>query len=208
MKSFNSIDLLQELQADVRQLVLTAAYLRKEDPELLMIAPGPGKWSIAQIVAHLNSYGMYYLPAIEKSLRSNKPSKRDFTPGWFGNYFTKIMKPGADGRIRSKMNSPKDHRPTSDLDAASVFDDFMNQQQGLLNLLEEAKQKNIEAIRTPISISKFIKLKVGDTFRFLIAHEQRHFLQISNTVRQIQEATGKFRSVPLAIQHSPVFSHD
>lgn len=208
MKSFNSIDLLQELQADVRQLVLTATYLQKEDPELLMIAPGPGKWSIAQIVAHLNSYGRYYLPAIEKSLRSNKPSKRDFTPGWFGNYFTKIMKPGADGRIRSKMNSPKDHRPTSDLDVASVFDDFMNQQQGLLNLLEGAKQKNIEAIRTPISISKFIKLKVGDTFRFLIAHEQRHFLQISNTVRQIQEATGKFRSAPRASQHSPVFSHD
>ena len=205
MKSFNSTAVLQELQADVRQLVLGVSYLQKEDPELLELIPAPGKWSVAQVLEHLNSYGRYYLPAIEKSLRANKPRKEQFTPGWFGNYFTRIMKPGKDGKVHNKMSSPKDHRPSVSPDVKPVVDEFMDQQHRLLNLLEQSKQKNIGAIRTPISISRFIKLKLGDTFRFLVAHEQRHFVQITNAIREIQRTTGKFQSAPLAIQHSPVF---
>ncbi len=205
---FNSTHLLEVLQADVRQMILTASYLQKEDPEFLLTIPSPGKWSVVQILEHLNSYGRYYLPAIEKSLRLNKPPKEYFTPGWFGNYFTKIMKPGEGGKIRNKITSPKDHRPGATLDLKPVIDDFLNQQQQLLNLLENAKQKDIGAIRTPISISRFIKLKVGDTFLFVIAHEQRHFVQIANTLQDIQRITGRFQSSPPAIQHSPVFLHD
>jgi DinB family protein len=141
-------------------------------------------------------------------LQSNKPSKETFTPGWFGNYFTKIMKPVGGGRIRDKMTAPKGHRRPERLDVKPVVDDFLDQQQHLPGLLEQAKQKNIGAMRTPISISRFIKLKVGDTFRFLIAHEQRHFVQIATTIRDIQTATGKFQSAHPVIQHAPVFSRD
>jgi hypothetical protein len=207
MKTINSNNLLEELQADIRQLILTATYLQKEAPGFLLTNPAPGKWSVAQVLEHLNSYGRYYIPAIEKSLSANKPNKERFTPGWMGNYFTKIMKPGADGKIANKMNAPKNHRPSADLDIKPVIDTFLQQQQQLLDLLEKAKKKNIGAIKTPISISRFIKLKVGDTFRFFVAHEQRHFLQIAYAVSEIKRATGKFQSTPPAIQRSPVFLH-
>lgn len=198
MRSYNSTAILEELQADVRHLILATTYLQKEDPELLAMVPAPGRWSAIQVLEHLNSYGRYYLPAIKRSMRVNKAPKEKFTPGWFGNYFTRIMKPGPGGTVRNKMRAPKAHRPPAVLDIKPVMDDFMDQQQQLLNLLEQAKQKNIGAIRTPISISRFIKLKLGDTFRFLIAHEQRHFLQITNTIREIQLSRGKFQSAPLA----------
>ncbi len=84
------------------------------------------------------------------------------------------------------MNALKKHRPAADLYTKLVMDDFLEQQQRLLGLLERAKQKDIGAIRTSISISPFIKLKVGDTFRFFVAHEQRHFLQIANTLPDIK----------------------
>jgi hypothetical protein len=208
MKTFNSNILLESLQADIRQLMLAATYLQKEDPELLLAQPAPGKWSVVQVLEHLNSYGRFYIPAIEKSLQSDKPCKERFTPGWLGNYFTKIMKPGIDGKIGNKMNAPKNHRPSADLDIKPVMDNFLNQQQQLLELLESAKLKDINAIKTPISISRFIKLKVGDTFRFFVAHEQRHFLQIANAVNEKKKVTGKFQSVLPAIQRSPVFLHD
>jgi uncharacterized damage-inducible protein DinB len=185
--------------------VLTATYLQKEDPELLLTAPAAGKWSVVQVLEHLNSYGRYYLPAIEKSLQTNKLHKEIFKPGWFGNYFTKIMKPGEDGKITNKMSAPKNHRPATDLDVKPVIDQFFAQQQKLLDLLEKAKQKDIGAIRTPISISRFIKLKVGDTFRFLIAHEQRHFVQITNAIHDVQKATGKSQANHPAVQRSPAF---
>lgn len=182
MKKINSTDLLEQLQNDVRIIILAVKKIDHEDPELLLSQPGEGKWSAVQALEHLNNYGHYYLPTIENSLKEDKPATPDFIPGWLGNYFTNLMKPGADGKITNKMQSPKDKRPAAHPDSLPVIAEFLQQQQTLLKLLEVAKSKNIGRIRTPISISKLVKLKLGDTFRFLIAHEQRHILQMQRAI--------------------------
>ena len=150
--------------------------------------PQPGKWSIAQVIEHLNSYNRYYLPEISIALQKGKRDKIKFNPlfrtGWFGNYFTNMMLP-KEGKVKNKMKSPKDHRPAEQLNSKKVLAEFLTGQQQLLSYLRNAANSNIEKLRVPISISRFIKLKLGDTFRFLIAHQQRHFLQISNTFNAI-----------------------
>jgi len=187
MKKYNSQVLLEELQSNVRQLVLIANKLKLQDPGVLLEQPAPGKWSVVQVLEHLNSYGRYYIPAIEKSLLQNRPATELFKPGFIGDYFTKMLAPSEKGTVKYKMNAPKDHKPSAHLDHQPVLKTFLEQQQTLLELLEKAKTKNIGRIRTPISISRFIKLKLGDTFRFLIAHEQRHFIQITNTMAQVKK---------------------
>lgn len=198
-----SIELIEQLQADVRQLILATGYLKTEPANNLIKQPAEGKWSVAQVLEHLNSYGRYYLPAIEKSMtESIQPATPWFKSGWLGNYFTRIMRPGENGMIAKKMKAPKNHTPGLIVDVKAVIDTFMDQQHALLNLLEEAKQKNIGTIRTPISISRFIRLKTGDTFRFLIAHQQRHFVQISNTLKQVKNNnpdSGRFKQDAMAI---------
>jgi hypothetical protein len=185
MKKYNSTDLLNELQADVRELLKNVAELKNEDPGMLLQQPAPGKWSVIQVLEHLNSYGRYYLLALEKALQSDQPATTFFTPGWLGDYFTRIMRP-KDGVVTNKMQSPKGHRPAAKPDAVPVIQTFSGQQLYLLQLLEQAKEKNIGSIRVPISLSRFIRLKAGDTFRFLIAHEQRHFVQIVNTLQRVR----------------------
>lgn len=187
-------ELIEQLQADTRQLILKTEYLRNEETRMLILQPAAGKWSVTQVLEHLNSYGRYYLPAIGNSLAgSRRPSKQWFKAGWLGDYFTKIMKPGADGKITNRMRAPRNNRPRLVFDRDSVINEFLEQQFTLLNLLHDAKRKDIGAIRTPVSISKLIKLKTGDTFRFLIAHEQRHFIQIDNTLKQIKEMQAQQR---------------
>lgn len=186
MKKYNSTALLDQLQSDVRSLLITTSYLQSEAPDTLLTQPAPGKWTVIQVLEHLNSYARYYHPAIHRSLQQNKPAVEFFKPGWAGDYFTKMMQPAEDGSIKMKMKAPKDHRPVPSLDPKVVIDEFIKEQHELLNLLEFAKTKNIGDIRTPISISRLIKLKAGDTFRFLIAHEQRHFLQIRHTLEAIK----------------------
>lgn len=200
MKKYKSIELLEQLQSDTRQLILTANYLQTIDPGVLLQEPAPGKWSVIQVLEHLNSYGRYYLLAIERSLENDKPAVEVFRPGWLGNYFTKLMKPGEDGAIINKMQSPKDHRPSKYLDVFPVLTTFLEQQHYLLELLELAKSKNIGSIRTPISISRLIRLKLGDTFRFLIAHEQRHFVQIENTLAMVKGTINIFPATHLVMQ--------
>lgn len=185
MKKYNSIDLLNELQADVRELLATTAELKSEDPGVLLQQPSPGKWSVIQVLEHLNMYGNHYLPALEKALLRAKPSSPFFKPGWLGDYFTRIMQP-KDGVVSNKMQTPKSHQPTAKPDAFPVIQTFSTQQLYLLQLLEQAKEKNIGSVRVPISLTRFIKMKAGDTFRFLIAHEQRHFVQIANTLQKVK----------------------
>lgn len=192
MKKYNSTDLFNELQADVRALLSRVAELKTEDPGILLQQPVAGKWSVIQVLEHLNSYGNYYLPALEKALVQDKPAVVFFKPGWLGDYFTRIMKPNAKGIVANKMQTPKGHQPSEKPDAFPVIQTFSSQQLHLLQLLEQAREKNIGKIRVLISLSRFIKMKAGDTFRFFIAHEQRHFVQIADTLEQVRNKATQF----------------
>ena len=185
MKKFNSTELLDQLQSDVRQMILRVNQLKSADPGFLLEQPAPGKWSVVEVLEHLNSYTTYYLVAIENSLKNGKPAREIYKPGFIGDYFTKLMQPTERGEVKNKMKSPKNHRPARHLDSAPVIKTFLEHQHRLLDLLEQAKSVDIGGIKTPITISRFIKLKTGDVLRFLIAHEQRHFVQIENALTAI-----------------------
>lgn len=191
MKQIETRRLIEKLQADTREIILETNRLLQEDPGLLVQQPGAGRWSAAQAVEHLNTYGRYYLPLIQSALQeSDYPEESSFNPGWLGDYFVKSMLPGSNGQITNKMKTFKNHRPQPDIDSKPVLDEFLEQEQRLLELLEKAKHANISKIRIPISISKLVKLKLGDIFRFLIAHHQRHFVQVRNTLQEVKQGNG------------------
>lgn len=166
----------------------TDAFLNKAVSEWQMLPHhqfaykgSPEKWSAKQCLMHLNSYGRYYLPKMEKAIeeaiqRQQKPAIR-FTAGWLGNYFTRMMLPKETGLPAKKMSAPKEHTPISNEDSYAVIAEFIEQQEKLLRLLRKAKQVDLNRVRIPISIATFIKLKLGDSFLFLIAHNYRHILQ-------------------------------
>ncbi|MGN6419284.1 MAG: DinB family protein [Pseudobacter sp.] len=183
MKKLNSNNLLELLENDTRQIILTLRQLQQQDPELLQKSPATGKWSVVQVIEHLNTYGRYYLPLIRKAIAESKHTyEPSYTPGWLGNYFVNSMLPAQNGTIKNKMKAFKNHIPSPDMDSHTVLSEFLKQEEELLQLLSKAKSVNLGKIRIPISIAAFIKLKLGDTFRFFIAHHQRHFVQISNTL--------------------------
>ncbi len=153
--------------------------------------PSPGSWSAAQCLEHLNGYSRYYLPALEQAINKAEKNKwialPQFRSGWLGNYFTNLMQPNPDGALKSKMKAPKGYRPEPQLDAPAILAEFISHQEKTLALLQRAEKVNISRLRIPISISRLLKLKAGDTFRFLIAHGQRHMLQ---ALRAINTVTG------------------
>jgi hypothetical protein len=193
MKKFKSTDLIDQLIADVRQLTDAAEHLRQADPVKLCYCVQEGQWSAAQAIEHLNMYNRYYLPVIEKSLvQIPKEVNAWFVPGFFGNYFTNMMMPKNVYEVKNKMKAPKGYAPGVGLNANEVISEFLSHQKKLVTLLEIARKRNLDQIRIPISISKLIRLKLGDTFRFLIAHEQRHMIQARNALKSTGIATDKF----------------
>lgn len=207
MPTFHSARLLGDLQRDVNNLLAAAdRYLAPQPHDILLQQPAPGSWSAIQCLEHLNGYGRYYLPAIDESFRKflaqNRPVPENFRSGWLGHYFTQSMAPKADGGLKMKMQSPRNHRPSPTLDAAQIMEEFQAQQEWMLSLLQAAKRVDIGGIRIPTTLSKLVALKAGDTFRFLIAHAQRHMLQAIRSVEKVRG--GDAAAVTLQYLSEPV----
>ena len=189
MPTYNTKRLLRELQEQTETLLNEAiSEWQMLPPGVLLQQPAAGKWSAAQCIEHLNSYGRYYLPAIENAINNSKAKGQKqapkFNSGWLGNFFTNMMKPGE--KIK-KMSSPKDHTPMAELDAVKVIAEFMDQQERLLHLLDKAAEIDLNKATVAISIAKFIRLKLGDVLMFLIAHNERHILQAERALQMQNE---------------------
>lgn len=193
MKKFKSEELINQLQTDVKQIIAAAEHLQTADPVKLNYCPAEGSWSVAQVLEHLNAYNRYYLPAIEKAMIPiSRNTSAWFVPGFWGNYFTKMMMPKNVYEIKNKMKAPKNYSPDKGANVETVFKEFFKHQHKLLQLLEVSRRRNMNDIKIPISISKLVRLKLGDTFRFLIAHEQRHMIQARNAMKAVGVSTDKF----------------
>lgn len=195
MSAVNSLELLQQLRRNI-----VAVQYRVENnfggqsDAVLQQIPGPGQWSAVQCVEHLNTYGRVYLPALDlglaKAEKHHRPPNALFRSGWLGAYFTRLMQPAPDGQLRSRMKSPKTHLPAIQPAVSTVLSEFIQQQEEMERLLLRAEKVNIEAVKIPTSLSRFIRLSTGDTFCFLAAHINRHILQAEKAIRSAQ-TTGK-----------------
>lgn len=180
--------LLENLMADVRAIILEANAVSQLPASVLQQQPAPGSWSAIQVLAHLNFYSRHYNTAIEAGLhRHTTTPSATYKPGWLGNYFTGMMMPGKDSRIGNKMSAPKTAIPAPMPPTDATLQEFLQHQHHLLTLLQLAATAHLGNIRIPTSLSSFITLKLGDTFRFVVAHEQRHFVQLAAVLRQVHQ---------------------
>lgn len=181
---FNSQQLLEELCTQTLNFIKRAEELQLESFEKLNWKQNPTSWSVLECLEHLNLYGDFYIPELRKQLQTNvSASETTFKSGILGNYFAQSMLPKEKP---NKMKTFKDKNPVNSQLPIQVIDRFIQQQNQLLELLDLAKSKNLNAIKTKITIP-LIKLKVGDTFRFLINHNVRHFEQLERILGRIEK---------------------
>jgi len=177
--------LLEDIFAQSEQNINKAITEWQQLPaEFFTAQPGFNKWSGVQCLEHLNSYGRYYLPAIEKAIAmaANTNPGVYFSSGWLGNYFYKLMLTDSTGNAK-KMKAPKNHRPPAQLNLAKVMEEFISQQEKLGQLITLSRSIDIARAKVPISIAPVIQLKLGDTFLFYTAHINRHVMQAEKALQ-------------------------
>ena len=86
-----------------------------------------------------------------------------------------------NGQIK-KMKSPKDKNPVNSAFTITTIDRFLKQQELLKSILQQALAAGITKLKTAFSLTKFIKLRLGDTFRFYVYHVERHIIQAKKTI--------------------------
>lgn len=201
MAKFKSEDLLNELATDVQRIKESAEYFQTVDKNKMVYCPEKGKWSIVQVLEHVNAFNRHYLPEIEKQLTVITYNHTSwFNSGFFGERMVKSQKPTNVFEIKNKMRTTKNYSFPNSLNVGSVLNEFLQHQDKLLQLLELAKQKDLNQLRFPLTFTKMIRLKLGDILRFLVAHEQRHMIQARNTLKAVGVSTDKF---PVILQVIP-----
>lgn len=174
MKEISSELLITGLQQEVEEvLALSVSIFQNLDEAILMRASASGGWSIAQCLEHLNSYSRFYHPAIQHAMITKKFKGTYFTSSWLGNFFTNMM----DASNTRKYPALKAHVPGSGIDAYEVVASFIKHQETLLDLLEKARYSDLVRVKVPLSVTPFLTLRLGDVFRFIVAHTQRHMQQ-------------------------------
>ena len=189
MKAIPAEEFLNILENKVESHLQQAVGQFQNIPEAQLLAPAKdGGWSVAQCLEHLNSYGHYYLPQIKQGLEKGggNPPANTFKSSWLGSYFTRAMDPETGKR---KIKAFKNHVPAAELDAHAVVAEFIQQQESLLQYLQQARSRDLNKIKIPISISRWIRLKLGDVFQFLIAHNERHMQQAERVLKVLDQAT-------------------
>lgn len=179
----STIQLLNELKGKTEDHLQYAETLLLKPENELNFRVSEDSWSVLECFEHLNRYGDFYIPEVTQRISSSKTSfKSDFKPGILGNYFAKSMLPKEK---LNKMKTLKTMNPIHSQLNKEVVKTFIQQQKQWLELLNKAEQIDLEKTKTAISISKMITLKLGDTFRFVIHHNERHIVQAVQVLKNI-----------------------
>lgn len=167
--------LIKDLREKVNNHHSAVKKLKSLKEEALTHKPEAGSWSALECIEHLNRYSDFYIPEIEEKLEKTPDSSaKIFHPGRLGNYFVKSMLPS---NKMKKMRTFRDKNPESNELSLEVLDVFLEDQKLLLNMLKKAEQKDLTKIRLKTTLGRLVKLRLGDVFRFLVNHQERHVVQ-------------------------------
>jgi len=151
--------------------------------------PGPEQWNALECLDHLNRYGDYYLPEIERVAKAAPRVAEDaaFHTGWLGNKFALSMRPGGAG---TSMKTFKKMNPLGDALKREVLREFIRQQEEMLRLLALCRTVNLSKAKTGTTLTRYLRLRLGDTLRVVIYHNQRHLEQAQRAVAFISADPG------------------
>ena len=140
-------------------------------------------WTVLECIEHLNRYGQFYIPELKKVIsKSGYKTASVFKGSWLGRFFISSIDPN---KKTKNMKTPKEMNPFGSVLGIEVLDTFLSQQHELLEILDQAKKVSLDKTKTKISLSKFIKLRLGETLKFLVLHNQRHINQAKKVLANV-----------------------
>lgn len=151
--------------------------------------PDPGKWSIAECLAHLNMTAATVQKLMARGIEQAKQEKRfgegPFSMGPKGRLMVWIAEPPPKFRLRA----PKNVRPPAAIDdPLQVLPAFMKVQDEWERLMRE--QEGLDLAKIKVGQGAF-RMRLAAALPWMMAHQRRHLLQAENVKRQIVSAASK-----------------
>jgi hypothetical protein len=178
-------DLLEEVRdLTLSDLELVSKKLVYLNDEQLSWKPSENVWNIKEILAHLNEYAKFYHTAfIERIAKTSFKSPGEvFISSPLGRSAWKSMKLGNAKNVKRRFKAMRSYNPSteSSLITGNEIATIQIELNEFLKIIELSANVSLRRVKIPISISKIIRLRLGDALLFVTYHNERHFQQISN----------------------------
>ncbi len=185
MRRFNKEELLNVLKNQVEIIAEEVRKLQVLDSNILSKKPATDKWSVVECLEHLNKTSEVYLPQLNGGLENDSTMHASYRAGFIGNFFVKGILPKKE-QVTFKMKTFAVLDPVDEISGSltsdTVFDQFLTDQDDYLEIIERSRTADIKKPKIISAAGSILKLRFGDALRFVIAHEQRHLVQIRNTI--------------------------
>lgn len=190
-------DFLAQLTQATRQLISTVqTELVPLELSQLNQQPAPNAWSVLECLEHLNRYSRYYNAHLAQALAcSNATAKTEVKYSWFGRKSIAMMTPDNT----KKAKTLKRMNPSGSRLGREVLAEFLQHQQQLLELLTQAQRVDLNRKVVPVEFFRLLKMRLCETFEFVIVHQQRHVqqaLRVKEGMPAVESETD-----PLQVRH-------
>ncbi len=149
----------------------------KLSAEQLNWKPNESEWSVGQGFDHLITTNNLYFENIQKVADgihvNNWFSAIPFVPKLIGTMLKKAVSPDSPRKIKTFSM----FEPTSSDISETIIEDFGENQERLISLMEATIDLNLKKIKIPEPISIAVNVSLIDAFEILVIHEKRHFNQ-------------------------------
>jgi hypothetical protein len=171
-------EVTQQVQHEITEANEQVRQLQQQPAEALRHRPRPDAWSALDCVEHMNLFYDDYLPRVEAAVQGGAPStKLTYSPGFFGKKMVESLRP-QQGERRMKIKTFKKMTPhTDDKGPEPVFAAFFQHHNYLEELLTQGASLDWNRAKVASAIGPILRFKLGDCFRLLLAHTERHLLQ-------------------------------
>ena len=180
-----NIDLIEDLKARTAAVSAAASLFREVDQEALQYKTSAETWSVLECIAHLNRYYHFYMPLLIEAAGNSQECKGlpFFKPGILGAFFVKLMEPKEEKAKKMKAVAQMD--PNGSNPSVEELELFLNYQKDLLSILDISKGYDLRKPQIPTVMSRWITISLGDTFRFIVTHNERHLRQAERCLHQV-----------------------
>lgn len=161
--------------------------------EQLAFQPDEKSWTIGQCLYHIWITNDKYLSKLSVAMRASKhtePADQDYDSNWMGRKFIGMI--GPTGGENTPV--PKQLVPILERVPEDIVQRCLDQLVGIEEFLKQSEGMDLMKTKMTSPVSALLKLQLGDVFKALQLHNERHLNQIDRIMRLGGFGTGSMAS--------------